>query len=131
MTTTTDQLAALCARPAEFEIPAIASVPGGATLSAPQETVQLTCHKPSAIAPELRTCTETLTQVTDQAGRLPRTNAMRLSVGGLLPGGVSVLVYGGLWGTHRGLGADLAPDATTTIPLPMLRHAVTVEGIRD
>jgi hypothetical protein len=31
-------------------------------------------------------------------------------------------VYGVLWGTHRGLGVDFPPDATT-IPLPTLRHA--------
>ena len=41
----------------------------------------------------------------------------------LLPDGASVLVYGGLWASNRGLGADLAPNATTTIPLAALRHA--------
>jgi len=47
------------------------------------------------------------------------------SVSGLLPDGASVLVYGGLWTSNHGLGADVAPDATTTIPLAALRHAAT------
>jgi hypothetical protein len=46
----------------------------------------------------------------------------------LVPAGASVLVYGSRWTTHRGLGTDLAP-ITTAIPLPMLRHATTVEEV--
>jgi hypothetical protein len=130
MTTTVDLLVALCAHLAEFELSAIASVHVGASLSAPQVTVQLTCHEPSAVAQGLLTWADTLTEVTAKAWRVPRGDSVHLSVTGLLPGGASVLVYGGLWGTPRGLGADLPPDAATTIPLQMLRHAATVEEVR-
>jgi hypothetical protein len=72
---------------------------------------------------------DTLTQVTAEAWRLPRGDSVHVSVTGLLPGGASVWIYGGLWATHRGLGADLAPNATT-IPLAALRHAATIEEMR-
>jgi hypothetical protein len=56
---------------------------------------------------------------------------VHLSVTGLSTGGASVLVYGSLPATTtRGLGADLAPDATRTIPLLMLRHASAIEEAR-
>jgi hypothetical protein len=45
-----------------------------------------------------------------------------------VPAGASVLVYGSRWATHRDLGTDLAPVATW-VPLPMLRHATTVEEV--
>jgi hypothetical protein len=38
-----------------------------------------------------------------------------------------ILTYGSHGTTHRGLGTDLAPDATTTIPLLMSRHAASIE----
>jgi FtsP/CotA-like multicopper oxidase with cupredoxin domain len=126
MTITVDLLAAVCAHLAEFELPAIASVHVGAVSSAPQVTVQLACHELSAIAQGLLAWADTVTQVTAQACRVPEGDSVHLSVTGLLPGGASILVYGGLWLTHRGLGADLALDATTTIPLPTLRHAAIV-----
>jgi hypothetical protein len=47
---------------------------------------------------------------------------VHLSVIGLLPGGLTVLVYGGLDAADRGPGADLAPNTSTTIPLAALRH---------
>jgi hypothetical protein len=128
MTTTIDLLTALRAHLAEFELPAIASVHMSAALSTPQGTVQLTCHEPSAIAQGLLAWADTLTQVTAQAWRAP-SGSVHLSVTGRLPGVVSVLVYGGLWATHRALGTELA-DATTAVPLPMLRHAATVEEMR-
>lgn len=127
MTTTVDLLAAVCAHLAEFELPAIASVHAAASLSAPQVTVQLACHDPSAIAQALLAWADTLTEVTAQAWRVPQGDSVHLSVTGLLPGGASILVYGGLWATHRGLGADLAANTTTTIPLPTLRHTATIE----
>lgn len=130
MTTTADLLAALCAHLAAFELPAIASVHVGASLSAPQVTVQLASHRPSAIAQELLTSADTLTEVTAETWRVPPGDSAHLSVTGLLPGGASVLVYGGQWATHRGLGADLTSSATTTIPLPMLRHAASIEEVR-
>jgi hypothetical protein len=45
-----------------------------------------------------------------------------------VPAGASVLGYGSRWTTHRDLSTDLAP-LTTPIPLPMLRHATTVEEV--
>ncbi len=101
-----------------------------AARSAPRVTVQLTCHEPSAIAQGLLAWADTLTQVTAQAWRAPRGDSVHLSVTGRLPGGASVLVYGGLRATHRAPGTELAPDATTAVPLPMLRHAATVEEMR-
>jgi hypothetical protein len=130
MTTTADLLAAIGAHLAAFELPAIASLHVGAALSAPQVTVQLTYHEPSAIAQGLLAWADTLTEVTAGAWRVPRGDSVHLSVTGLLPGGASVLVYGGMEATHRGLGADLAPDASTTIPLPTLRHTATIEEAR-
>ncbi|MCA1709709.1 MAG: hypothetical protein LC808_43110, partial [Actinobacteria bacterium] len=130
MTTIYDPLAALCARLAEFELPAIPSVHAGDALSASQVCLQLTYHEPSAITQGLLAWADTLTQVTAQAWRIPPDDSVHLSVTELLPGSVSVQVDSGLWGTHRGLDSDLSPGATTIIPLPMLRHAATVEESR-
>jgi FtsP/CotA-like multicopper oxidase with cupredoxin domain len=130
MTTTVDLLAALCAHLTAFELPAVASVHVAASLSVPQVTVQLTCHEPSVIAQGLLAWADTLTQVTAQAWRVPQGDSVHLSVTGLLPDGASVLVYGSHGATRNGLGADLAPDAATTIPLSMLRHAAIVEEVR-
>jgi hypothetical protein len=130
MNSTGDLLAALCAHLAEFELPAIASVHLGSALAASRVTVQLTCHQPPAIAQELLAWADTLTDVTAQSWRAPRDDSVHLSVTGRLAGGASVLIYGGGWGTHRSLGADLPPEATTTIPLSRLRHAGTIEEVR-
>ena len=130
MTTTVDLINAIGTHLTEFELPAIASVQVGAALSAPQVTVQVACHEPSTTAQGLLAWADTLTQVTAQAWRVPWVDSVHLSATGLLPGYAAVLVYGGLWVTHRGLGADLAPDATTTIPFPMLRHAAIVEEVQ-
>ncbi|MGH3570481.1 MAG: hypothetical protein ACRDZY_08870 [Acidimicrobiales bacterium] len=125
MTTTGDLLAALCAHLAAFELPASASI--HVSRSAPQVTVQLAHHEPSAIAQGLLAWADTLTEITAQAWRVPQGDSVHLSVTGQLASGATVLVYGGLWATHSGLGTDLAPDATTTIPLAALRHTATVE----
>jgi hypothetical protein len=126
MTTTVDLLAAVCAHLAEFELPAIASVHVSAARSAPQVTVQLARRELSAVAQGLLAWADTITQVTAQAWRVPEGDPAHLSVTGLLPGDASILVYGGLWPTHQGLGADRPPDAPTTIPLTTLRHAAIV-----
>ncbi len=130
MTTTVDLLAALCAHLTEFELPAIASVYVAASLSAPQVTVQLACHQPSVIAQGLLAWADTLTEVTAEAWRVPWGDSVHLSVTGLLPDGASVLVYGSHATTRRGFGTDLAPDAATTMPLSMLRHAAIIEEVR-
>jgi hypothetical protein len=126
MTTTVDLLAVVCAHLADFELSAIASVHVSAALSAPQVTAQLARRELSGTAQGLLAWADTLTQVTAQAWQVPRGNSVRLSVTGRLPGDALVLVYGGLWATHRALGTDLPLDATRTIPLPTLRHAAIV-----
>jgi len=130
MNSTVDQLNAVCVHLTAFELPAIASVHVSAAPSAPRVTVQLASHEPAAIAQGLLAWADTLTEVTAGAWRIPPGDSVHLLVTGLLPGGASVLGYGGPWGTHHGLGADLPPDATTTIPLPTLRHAATIEEAR-
>jgi hypothetical protein len=47
-----------------------------------------------------------------------------------VPAGASARVYGSRWATHRDLGTGLAPITTSTIPLPMLLHAITVAEVR-
>ena len=130
MNSTVELLAALCAHLAEFELPPIASVHVGTALAAPRVTVQLTCHDPSAIARGLLAWADTHTDVTAQSWRVLQGDSVHLSVTGRLPCNASVLVYGGVWGTHREPGTDPAPEATTTIPLPLLRHAATIEEMR-
>jgi hypothetical protein len=51
---------------------------------------------------------------------------MHLSVIGQLPDGVSVRVYGGVPFTQHGIGADLAPNASTTMPLVVLRERASL-----
>jgi hypothetical protein len=130
MTSTGDLLTAISTHLTEFKLPAIASVHVTASMSGPQVTVQLACRGPSGIAQGLLAWANTLTEVTAEAWRVPRGDSVHLSVTGLLPGDVTVLVYGGVGVTDHGLGADLTPDAATTIPLAALRHAVTVEEVR-
>jgi hypothetical protein len=130
MTTTAELITVLCAHLAEFELPAIASVHVAAAPSTPQVTVQLARHDLSAIAQGLLAWADTFTEVTAHAWRVPQGDSVHFSVTGLLPDGASVLVYGSQGANHRGLGADLAPDATTAIPLPMLRHAARAEEMR-
>ena len=130
MTTAVDLLAAINTHLAEFELPPIASVQVVAATTAPQGTVQLVCHDLGNTARGLLAWADTLTQVTAQAWRVTAGDSVHLSVTGRLAGGASVLVYGGLWAQHRGLGADLAPGATTPIPLTILRHAATIQEAR-
>jgi hypothetical protein len=40
----------------------------------------------------------------------------------------TVLVYGGLAAASCGLGAELAVDTASTIPLAALRHTATTDG---
>jgi hypothetical protein len=121
MTTTVDLLTTLSTHLAAFELPAIASVHAAATMSAPQVTVQLPCRTPSATAQALLAWADTLTEITAEIWRVPRGDSVHLSVAGLLSGDVAIRVYGGLLDSD-GMGADLAPDATTTLPLATLRH---------
>jgi hypothetical protein len=128
--TTGELLAAIGAHVAEFELPPIASVLVTAAMSAPQVTVQLASHDPAGITRGLLAWADTLTQVTAQARRVPRGGSVHLSVTGLFPDGVSVLVYGAMPVSEHGLGADLIPDACMTIPLGALRCATTLREVK-
>ena len=68
---------------------------------------------------------DTLTDITAEAWRDLQGDGVQLSVTGLLPGGTTVEIYGALPVTAHGLGADLAPGATTTVTLATLRHLAT------
>ncbi len=130
MTTAVDLLAAISTHLAEFELPPIASVHVIAAMTAPQGTVQLACHDLGNTARELLAWADTLSEVVAEALRVPQGDCVHLSVTGLLPGAASVRVYSGLPVTDCGLDADLAPGATTIIPLTMLRHAATIQEAR-
>ena len=130
MTTAVDLLAAINTHLAEFELPPITSVQVVAAITAPQGTVQLVCHDLGNTARGLLAWADTLTEVAAEAWRVPQGDSVHLSVTGLLPGAVSVKVYSGLPVTDCGLGADLAPGATTPIPLTILRHAATIQEAR-
>ena len=45
---------------------------------------------------------------------------------GRLPDGVTIRVYGGMPFTEHGIGANLAPDASTTVPWAVLRERATL-----
>lgn len=122
MTTTVELLAAIGAHLAEFELSPIASVHVAAAMSGPQVTVQLSRRVPSALAAGLLAWADTLIEVSAEAWRLPQGDSVHLSVTGLLAGGATVQVYGGMPVTSRSLGADLSPGATRTLPLATLRH---------
>jgi hypothetical protein len=125
MTTTVDLLAAIAAHLAEFELPATASLHVTEAMVGPQVTVQLSCRTLSAIAQGLLAWADTLTEVSAEAWRVSWGDSVHLSVTGRLPGGIAVLVYGGLAATGWAVGTDLSPDATATIPLAALRHAAS------
>jgi hypothetical protein len=125
MNSTIDLLAAIGAHLAEFELPATASVHVAAAMSGPQVTVQLGWRAPAAIAQGLLAWTDSLTEVSAGLWRVPQGESVHLSVTGRLPGGAAVQVYGGMRVTDRSVGADLAAEATKTLPLATLRHLAT------
>jgi hypothetical protein len=129
MTTTVDLLDAIRAHLAEFELPAISSMHVAASIPTPQVAVQLADHQPPHIARALLAWADTLVGVTAEMWRVPQGDCVHLSVTGLLTGGACIQVYGSLRFIERGLGADLAPDATTTIPLAALRQAATLGDV--
>jgi hypothetical protein len=124
-----DLLAEISAHLAAFELPTVASIHITAGAAAPQVTVQLTRRDPAALSQGLLAWADTLTQVTAQAWRVPHGDSVHLSITGSIAASTSILVYGGL-PTHRdGLGTDLTPGATTTVPLAVLRHAATSQEV--
>jgi hypothetical protein len=56
---------------------------------------------------------------------VPSGDSVHLSVIGHLPEGVSIRVYSGVPFTQHSIGADLAPDTSTTLPLALLHHLAT------
>ena len=125
MNTVIDRLDSLRAHLAAVELPELYSVTllnawGGLNISA-----QLAAHHPPQIASGLLAWADTLTNVTIEAWRVPSGNTVHLSVIGRLPGDVSIRVYGGVPFIEHGLGAELAPDASTTVPPAVLHHLAT------
>ncbi len=92
---------------------------------APDITVQLARHHSPNLAEALLGWADTLTAVTSDAWRVPDGHEVHLSVSGQLPGGASIRVFGGVAFSPCGLGADLAPDANTRVPLALLRERAT------
>jgi hypothetical protein len=130
VTATVDLLDALCAHVAEFELPAFASVHVATPIPGEEGiTVQLACHDLPEIASALLSWADTLTAVTAEAWRVPSGRSVHLSVTGQLTRGARIRVYGAMPFTGCGLGAALAPDATTTILLAALRHVSTPKEV--
>jgi hypothetical protein len=125
MNSTVDLLTVIGAHLAAFELPPIASIHIHASPPGPPVTVQLHHRGPTALAQGLLAWADTLTDITTEAWRVPEGDSVHLSVTGLLAGGTAVQVYGGMRVTDRGLGADLASNATRTLPLATLRHLST------
>jgi len=122
MTTAVELLDSIRAHLVEFELPDLYSVNLTRSFSGPSVTAQLGCHTPPQIAAALLVWADTLTRVTVEAWRVPSGDCVHLSVIGRLPGGVLVRVYGGVPFTEHGIGADLTPDASTSVPLAVLRE---------
>ena len=126
MTTTIALLDAIHAHLAEFELPELYSINITKSLSGPSMTAQLACHTLPQIADALLAWADTLTDTTIEAWRVPRGDTVHLSVIGQLSGGASVAVYGGMAFTGHSIGKDLAPDASTTVALTVLRQQATL-----
>ena len=126
MTTAAAVLDAIGAHLAEFELPDLYSVNVVQSFNGSSVTAQLACHTLPQIAGALLVWADTLTGVTVEAWRVPSGDCVHLSVIGRLPGGMSVRVYGGVPFTEHGIGAALAPKASTSVPLGVLRERATV-----
>jgi hypothetical protein len=124
--TVVDLLDSLRAHVADFELPELYSVNATRSFSGPSVTAQLACHTPPRIAGTLLVWADTLTEVTAEAWRVPSGDCVHLSVLGQLPGGVSVRIYGGVAFTEHGIGADLVPGASMSVPLAVLRERATL-----
>ncbi len=129
MTSTVDLLDAIHTHLAAFELPAFASVHVATPIPGEEGiTVQLRGHDLPEIASALLSWADTLTAVTAHAWRVPSGHSVHLSITGQLSRGARIRVYGAMPFTGCGLGADLAPDATTTILLAALRHVPALRG---
>jgi hypothetical protein len=128
MTTTVGILLdSLRAHLAEFALPELCSVHvTRSSFSGPNVTAQLAYRHTPQITSGLLAWADTLTRVTAEAWRVPNGDSVHLSVIGRLPGGVWIRVYSGVPFTEHALGCDLAPDATTTVALAVLREQATL-----
>lgn len=132
MTTPTaiDLLNALRTHLSDFELPPPCSAHLTTYSKGPHVSMQLPTHHLPEISCGLLAWADTLTETSAEAWRLPDGDSVHLSVIGRLPEGIQVRVYGSLAFTEHGIGATLAPDASTTLPLAILReHATSVEVI--
>ena len=120
------QLDSLRAHLAAFELPDLYSVHVITASDEPSVTMQLAVHQPPQIATELLAWADTLNEVIIDAWRVPRGDSVHLSVISQLAEDVTIRVYGSLPFTPHGIGADLTPGSTKTVPLAALRHLATL-----
>jgi hypothetical protein len=125
-----DLLDSLRAHLTDFELPELYSVNVTKSFSGPSVTAQLACHTPPQTGSALLAWADTLAEVTAEAWRVPSGEDVHLSVIGRLSGGASIRVYASVMFTEHGIGADLAPDASTTVPLATLRQQLTLGEVR-
>jgi hypothetical protein len=122
MNTMIELLKATCAHLREFTLPA----PWSVTINTHSSQAPVEIHLHHRDCPELAfalvTWAHTPTGVTAQAWRVPDGASVHLSIIGQLRSGAWLRVYGGTPYTEHGPGADLDPDAETTLPLSALRH---------
>jgi hypothetical protein len=109
---------------ADFELPELYSITITRTWGEPNVTAQLACDTLPQVAEALLAWVDTLTGPTIEAWRVPRCDTVHLSVIGHLSGGIRVAVYGGVaYTNHRNcIGRDLAPDASKSVSLSVLRE---------
>jgi hypothetical protein len=130
-TTVIDLLDALRAHLSSCDLPAPYAVNVTTFSGGPSVSVQIACRASPETATGLLAWADTLTGITAQAWRVPTGDSVHLSVTGHLPDGVSPRIYGAVPYTEHVPGADLTPNAATTIPLAALRHLATDrEGTR-
>jgi hypothetical protein len=120
--TIVDLLDSLRAHLTAFTLPELYSVHVITARDALTVSAQLAAHHPPQIATGLLAWADTLTEVTTEAWRVPSGDTVHLSVIGRLPDGVTIRVYSGMAFTEHGIGADLAPDASATVPWALLRE---------
>lgn len=124
--TTVDLLGTIRAHLTAVELPQVYSVNLVTTHGGSAVSMQLACHHLPDIASGLLAWAETLTNVTAEVWRVPSGDSVHLSVIGRFSEGVPIRVYGGVAFTKNGIGADLTPDTSATVPLAVLREQTTL-----
>lgn len=125
-TTVVELLDVIRAHLADFELPDLCSVTVTTSSLTPNVSAQLDGHEPPEITTALLCWADTLTEPTADAWRVPTGETLHLAVTGLLPGGASVRVYGGMSFTERGPGGDLVPSARAPLLLGALRSVAAL-----